>query len=82
MTAHNMRRRYSQESLSLFSRLSVVYQAPRLGQATSHLRISHTSAHLPGGLVQQGCMCGGSLRAFLNEFLATTAVGVLNPQGD
>ena len=31
--------------------------------AMSHLRISHTAAHLPGGTVQKGCKCGGSLRA-------------------
>ena len=32
-------------------------------KATRHLRISQSSAHLPGGIVQQGCMFGGSLRA-------------------
>ena len=31
--------------------------------AMSHLRISHTAAHLPGGTVQQGYKCDGSLRA-------------------
>ena len=31
--------------------------------AMSHLRISHTAAHLPGGTVQQACKCSGSLRA-------------------
>ena len=31
--------------------------------AMSQLRISQSSAHLPGGTVQQGCKFGGSLRA-------------------
>ena len=34
--------------------------------AISQLRISGTAAHLPGGLVQQGCKCHGSLRVVSN----------------
>ena len=52
---------------------------PQVGRAKCHLRINHTSAHLPGGAVQQGCKCGGSLRVLLTE-LRTTAVRVSIPQ--
>ena len=31
-----------------------------------HLCISHTSVHLPGGTVQQGYKCDGSLRASIS----------------
>ena len=32
-------------------------------KAKCHLRINHTTVHLPGGTVQQGYKCDGSLRA-------------------
>ena len=32
-------------------------------KAQCHLRINHTTVHLPGGTVQQGYKCDGSLRA-------------------
>ena len=40
----------------------IVNQTLPRSTAISQLRINGTSAHLPGGLVQQGCKCHGSLR--------------------
>ena len=44
----------------------IVNQTLPRSTAISQLRINGTAAHLPGGLVQQGCKCHGSLRVVSN----------------